>query len=467
VGFRRLGDPFQGVQAAGGAPEPLREDFHAARVHAVTVVAPRASPHIPWDAVEDHTALAGQAREEGAGTGAINANVFQDDDCKLGSVTSPDPQLRRKAVDHLSEDVDVLDATGSADLKLWFSDGPNHPGQDDLLARQDGLGRALTDVLRTARGASAPPAGIQTVRTGLLRDGRSGPGDGLPPLSGPGAPGPERAGPERGRHRAPLPGEHHRVHRRGLLRPGGLGGSDLSSRFYADDDLLAGAADPSQLFRIMWEVRRGGGPDPGTQRERGSPSCSTSATTSSPRSQDRSVRSWTSSRDLACRPGTGSGLLPGLRSPGEPAGGLLPSIARDSALPAQRQGAVAAPRVSAHLGGGCSRVRGPGAAGPSGTGRCPAGRTRVRSRRSGAAFPGGQAVEDRPGLRGPRVGPAEEPLGVRPVRPGQPAPALAAKHGVWPVPIGRWDMPRTGWSRPRPRRNTSAWTSKPVGPGRG
>ena len=47
-----------------------------------------------------------------------------------------------------------------------------------------------------------------------------------------------------------------------LLRLGKLGSFDLNSRFYADDDLIAGAADPFQLFRILHEVRRGGGFDP-------------------------------------------------------------------------------------------------------------------------------------------------------------------------------------------------------------
>ena len=44
-----------------------------------------------------------------------------------------------------------------------------------------------------------------------------------------------------------------------LLRLGKLGSFDFNSRFYADDDLIVGAADPFQLFRIMHEVIRGGG----------------------------------------------------------------------------------------------------------------------------------------------------------------------------------------------------------------
>ena len=44
-----------------------------------------------------------------------------------------------------------------------------------------------------------------------------------------------------------------------LLRLGRLGSFDFNSRFYADDDLMVGAADPFQLFRILFEVIRGGG----------------------------------------------------------------------------------------------------------------------------------------------------------------------------------------------------------------
>jgi L-rhamnose isomerase / sugar isomerase len=43
-----------------------------------------------------------------------------------------------------------------------------------------------------------------------------------------------------------------------------LGAFDFNSRFYADDDLIVGAADPFQLFRIMHEVNQGGGFDVGT-----------------------------------------------------------------------------------------------------------------------------------------------------------------------------------------------------------
>src|SRR6185295_6752864 len=102
--------------------------------------------HIPWDKVDDYAALSRYAADQGVGIGAINTNVFQDDDYKLGSVTNPDAGIRRKATDHLLEAIDIMDQTGSRDLKLWFSDGINYPGQDDIRARQDRLAEALAEV---------------------------------------------------------------------------------------------------------------------------------------------------------------------------------------------------------------------------------------------------------------------------------------------------------------------------------
>ena len=82
----------------------------------------------------------------GVALGTINSNTFQDDDYMLGSVCHPDPRVRQKAIDHLLECVDIMDATGSRDLKLWFADGTNYPGQDDIRARQDRLAEALETV---------------------------------------------------------------------------------------------------------------------------------------------------------------------------------------------------------------------------------------------------------------------------------------------------------------------------------
>ncbi|MEU6674665.1 L-rhamnose isomerase [Streptomyces sp. NPDC046925] len=243
------------VFAQPGVPRTTREKIDdAARVHAHTGVAPKVALHIPWDRVDDYAALAEYAAGRGVRLGAINTNVFQDDDYKLGSVTNPDPAIRRKALDHLLECVDIMDATGSRDLKLWFSDGINYPGQDDIRSRQDRLEEALRatydrlgdDQRMLVEYKLFEPAfyatDIPDWGTAYAHCLKLGPKAQVVVDTG---------------HHAP--GTNIEFIVATLLREGRLGGFDFNSRFYADDDLMAGAADPFQLFRIMYEVVRGGG----------------------------------------------------------------------------------------------------------------------------------------------------------------------------------------------------------------
>ena len=78
--------------------------------------------------------------------GTINSNTFQDDDYKLGVVTHTDPKIRQKAIDHHFACIDVMNETGSRDLKIWLADGTNYPGQDDIRARQDRLADSLAKI---------------------------------------------------------------------------------------------------------------------------------------------------------------------------------------------------------------------------------------------------------------------------------------------------------------------------------
>jgi L-rhamnose isomerase/sugar isomerase len=167
----------------------------------------------------------------------------------LGSVCHPDPRVRQKAIDHLLECVDIMDATGSRDLKLWFADGTNYPGQDDIRARQDRLAEALETVYaRLGDGqrlvleyklfepsfytTDVPDWGTALVHCLRLGD------QALVVV-------------DTGHH---APGTNIEFIVASLLRAGKLGAFDFNSRFYADDDLMVGAADPFQLFRIMHEV---------------------------------------------------------------------------------------------------------------------------------------------------------------------------------------------------------------------
>ena len=111
--FGNSGTRFKVFSQPGVPRSPEEKIADAAVVHKHTGVAPSVALHIPWDKVDDYAKLAAYAKEQGVRLGAINSNVFQDDDYKLGSVTNPDLRIRRKATDHLLECVDIMDATGS------------------------------------------------------------------------------------------------------------------------------------------------------------------------------------------------------------------------------------------------------------------------------------------------------------------------------------------------------------------
>jgi L-rhamnose isomerase/sugar isomerase len=247
--FGNSGTRFKVFSQPGVPRTPYEKADDAAQVHKYTGVAPSMAVHIPWDKVDDYESLAVHAKNNGIRIGTVNANVFQDDEYKLGSVCNPDPRVRRKALGHLLECVDIMDTTGSKDLKLWFADGINYPGQDDLAARQDRLAEALRAVYERLGESQRmlleykffEPAFYATDvpdwGTSLLHCQALGPRAQVVVDTG---------------HHAP--GVNIEFIVALLLKAGRLGGFDFNSRFYADDDLMVGAADPFQLFRIMYEV---------------------------------------------------------------------------------------------------------------------------------------------------------------------------------------------------------------------
>jgi L-rhamnose isomerase/sugar isomerase len=247
--YANSGTRFKVFAQPGVPRNPEEKIADAGVVHRLTGVAPTVALHIPWDKVEDYAALAKHAADQGVGIGAINSNVFQDDDYKLGSVTNPDPRVRRKATDHLLECVDIMDATGSRDLKLWFSDGTNYPGQDSIRARQDRLAEALREVYDRLGDHQRMLLEYKLFEPAFYTTDVPDWGTSYAHCI--------ELGPkatvciDTGHH---APGTNIEFIVAFLLRAGKLGAFDFNSRFYADDDLMVGAADPFQLFRIMHEI---------------------------------------------------------------------------------------------------------------------------------------------------------------------------------------------------------------------
>src|SRR5215475_1901427 len=251
--FANSGTRFKVFGQPGVPRDAYEKADDAAQVHNYTGVAPSMAVHIPWDKVDDYAALARHAKENGIRIGTVNANVFQDDDYKLGSVCDRDPRVRKKALAHLMECVDIMDATGSRDLKLWFADGTNYPGQDDISARQDRLAETLSAVYSRLGPdqrllleyklfePSFYTTDVPDWGTSLLHCQALGPRALVVVDTG---------------HHAP--GVNIEFIVALLLKADRLGGFDFNSRFYADDDLMVGAADPFQLFRILYEVVKAG-----------------------------------------------------------------------------------------------------------------------------------------------------------------------------------------------------------------
>jgi L-rhamnose isomerase/sugar isomerase len=252
--FGNSGTRFKVFAQPGVPRDPFEKIADVAQVHRYTGVAPSVALHIPWDRVDDYAQLAAAAKDLGIELGTINANVFQDDDYRLGSLTNPDRRVRRKALDHLFECVEVMDQTGSRDLKLWFSDGTNYPGQDSIRARQDRLAEGLAAVYERLGGQQRLILEYKLFEPAFYTTDVPDWGTSFAHCLQLG----ERAKVcvDTGHH---APGTNIEFIVAFLLRAGKLGAFDFNSRFYADDDLIVGAADPFQLFRILFEVRTGGG----------------------------------------------------------------------------------------------------------------------------------------------------------------------------------------------------------------
>jgi L-rhamnose isomerase/sugar isomerase len=248
------------VFGSPGTPRTVQEKIaDAATVHRFTGLAPTVALHIPWDHVDDYAALGAYAKEHGVALGTINSNTFQDDDYKLGSLTNADPAVRRKAVEHNLACIDVMNRTGSRDLKIWLADGTNYPGQGDIRARQDWLAEGLAEIYAQLSEDQRLVLEYKFFEPAFYHTDVPDWGTSYAHCTALG----ERALVclDTGHH---APGTNIEFIVAQLLRLGRLGSFDFNSRFYADDDLIVGAADPFQLFRIMVEVIRGGGFGPGS-----------------------------------------------------------------------------------------------------------------------------------------------------------------------------------------------------------
>jgi L-rhamnose isomerase/sugar isomerase len=255
--FGNSGTRFK-VFGSPGTPRTVQEKLaDAAKVNEFTGLAPKVALHIPWDKVEDYGALRDYAADLGVALGTINSNTFQDDIYKFGSLTHVDEAVRRKAIDHHFECIEIMNQTGSRDLKIWLADGTNYAGQADLRGRQDRLADSLAQIYERIGPDQRLVLEYKFFEPAFYHTDVPDWGTSYAQVVALG----DRAMVclDTGHH---APGTNIEFIVTQLLRLGKLGSFDFNSRYYADDDLIVGSADPFQLFRILYEVVRGGGYGP-------------------------------------------------------------------------------------------------------------------------------------------------------------------------------------------------------------
>ncbi|HET7114103.1 MAG TPA: L-rhamnose catabolism isomerase [Pyrinomonadaceae bacterium] len=215
---------------------------------------PGVSLHIPWDQPEDVNDLLSFARHRQLYFEAMNSNTFQDQpdqrlSYKFGSLAHSDGEVRRQAIDHNLECIELGRQLGSKAHTVWIGDGGNFPGQqhfrktlENYLESMRVIYDALPDDWRIfIEHKLYEPAFYSTVindwGTSYYCARELGPKAACLVDLG---------------HHAPNVNIEMIVAR--LIQFGKLGGFHFNDSKYGDDDLDAGSIKPFQLFLIFNEL---------------------------------------------------------------------------------------------------------------------------------------------------------------------------------------------------------------------
>jgi L-rhamnose isomerase/sugar isomerase len=248
-GYGDSGTRFATFQQPGRPRDVFERVDDAAEVHRLTGTAGAVALHFPWDAVDDYDALRDHIEGRGLRVGAVNPNLFQDPDYKLGSITHPGARVRDKAVAHLLECVEIADQLGSSAQSLWFADGTNYPGQDDLRARRQRLLDALGRVYAELPEAQELLIEYKLFEPAFYATDLADWGSSLLVC--------QKLG-ERARVLVDLGHHAQGVNIEQIVAlladEDRLGGFHFNNRKYADDDLIVGSVNPFELFLIFFEL---------------------------------------------------------------------------------------------------------------------------------------------------------------------------------------------------------------------
>lgn len=248
-GYGDSGTRFKVYKQNGVPRNPFEKFEDAAQVHKLTGVCPSVAIHIPWDKVDDYAKLKQHATDLGVSIGAVNPNLFQEDDYIFGSVTNSNAAIRRKATDHLLECVDIAKTVGSDVLSLWFADGSNYPGQVDIRARKTWMYESLKEMYNAMSPNMRMLIEYKFYEPAFYHTDLADWGMAFNMAN--------KLGPQAevlvdtGHHPQGTNIEHIVTY---LLDENKLGGFHFNSRKYGDDDLIVGSVNPYELFLIFYQI---------------------------------------------------------------------------------------------------------------------------------------------------------------------------------------------------------------------
>ena len=250
-GYANSGTRFKAFAWPGAARTTREKLDDAAMVHAMTGIAPSVAVHIPWDKPEDgdYAGMCQYAESKGITIGAVNPNVFQDDQYRLGSLGNPDPNVQEEALDHMLECCEIMGKLKSNALSLWFADGTNYAGQDNLRGRKRRFEEGLKQIYK-----ELPANGRMLIEYKFFEPAFYSTDI---PDWGTAYAWALKLGPQAevlvdlGHHAQGVNIEQIVAF---LLDENRLGGFHFNNRKYADDDLIVGSSNPYELFLIYNEL---------------------------------------------------------------------------------------------------------------------------------------------------------------------------------------------------------------------
>jgi len=247
--YSNSGTRFQTFTWPGAAGNIYQKIDDAAIVHKFSGVAPGIAIHIPWDKVADYRELKEYAEAKAIKIGAVNPNLFQEKEYRLGSLAHPKAEVREMALEHIFECIEVMKETGSKDLSLWFADGSNYAGQDDFRKRKNYFFKAFKKVYDALPDGKRmlieykffEPSFYHTDLPdwGMAYSYANKLGNKADVLV------------DMGHHAQGTNIEHIVAF---LLDENKLGGFHFNNRKYADDDLIVGSVNPFELFSVFHEL---------------------------------------------------------------------------------------------------------------------------------------------------------------------------------------------------------------------